>query len=99
MSEEASDGTRANSPTFPPEERSPTSEDRDWGWLLQALPTRADLAAANSTFQASIWADIQVLRGDIQGLNYRVGRIEATCDQPRTAHAQGGNYLVQHAEY
>ncbi|CAH2221745.1 Hypothetical predicted protein [Pelobates cultripes] len=40
------------------------------------------------TLQASIRADIQALRDDIQGLNDLVGRIEATCDQLRSAHIQ-----------
>ncbi|CAH2329940.1 Hypothetical predicted protein, partial [Pelobates cultripes] len=81
LSEEAFDGTGANSSAFLPEERSPTLEDRHWRKLLQALSTRADLAAAKSTLQASIRADIQALRDDIQGLNDCVGRVEASCDQ------------------
>ncbi|CAH2325693.1 Hypothetical predicted protein [Pelobates cultripes] len=73
MLKEASDGTGANSLSFSPEQCSPTSEDRNWGRLQQALPTRADLAAVNSTLQASIRADIQVLQDDILGLNNGVG--------------------------
>ncbi|CAH2330666.1 Hypothetical predicted protein, partial [Pelobates cultripes] len=64
-SDEASDSTGAHSPAFSPA-TSPAHEDRDWGRLLQALPTCADLAAASNTLQASI-------RLDIQGLGDRLG--------------------------
>uniref|UniRef100_A0A8C5PJY0 Uncharacterized protein n=1 Tax=Leptobrachium leishanense TaxID=445787 RepID=A0A8C5PJY0_9ANUR len=48
----------------------------DWATLLARLPTKEDLREANAT----IMAELQQVRGDLQGLHTKIHAVEATCD-------------------
>ncbi|CAH2275933.1 Hypothetical predicted protein [Pelobates cultripes] len=49
----------------------------DWMTLLRALPTKADLNQVTSALHASIRADLQMMRADLQGMADRMARVEA----------------------
>uniref|UniRef100_A0A8C5LRC0 Uncharacterized protein n=1 Tax=Leptobrachium leishanense TaxID=445787 RepID=A0A8C5LRC0_9ANUR len=53
-----------------------TGDGPDWATLLARLPTKEDLKEAN----AIIMAELQQVRGDLQGLHTKIHAVEATCD-------------------
>ncbi|CAH2273249.1 Hypothetical predicted protein [Pelobates cultripes] len=79
VSSEAYQNSEASMPrsTSPGQEEPPALPPPDWLAFLKALPTRADLEEATSTLHASLRADLQLMRSDLQGIVDRITQVTA----------------------